>query len=182
MLRSSKSATLNIDGWTSSAPAKPGAADRRRRLARARAGRGAGPDRRIRRRQVDHRPRGARLWARRLPHRRRRGRCSTARTSWQLAGRQVRELRGAPRRLRGAVGRRRLQSGAQLIEPARRSAGPARRDGARRGASSTRRRACSPRLGLPEPETFGKPLSAPGLGRPAAARHDRHGAVPASPT
>ncbi len=32
-------------------------------------------------------------------------------------------------------------------------------------------------LGLPDPETLRRALSAPGLGRAAAARHDRHGAV-----
>jgi hypothetical protein len=69
-------------------------ADRRRRVADAREGQGAGADRRIRRRQVDHRPLGDGIWPWRRADHRRRGHLLNGRDILKLGKNGIRKLRG----------------------------------------------------------------------------------------
>ena len=145
---------------------KSGASDRglqRRRLAPDRQGhrphaearRGAGPDRRIRRRQIDHRPCRHGLCPARLPHHRRLDHVRRHRSRRRPSEEELRELRGS--RIAYVA-----QSAAASFNPAHRSSTrrsrprcdhgimDARRGRSRRRAISTG--ACS----LPNPDTIGE--------------------------
>ena len=156
------------------------ASDRQRRRPHAEARRGAGPDRRIRRRQVDDRPRRHGLCAARLPHQPAARSSSTASICCAAARTAAQAPRHAHRLCR-AKRRRRLQSRAPLDRPDGRDRGRPRSHRARQGRSRTPS-ISSAACGCPIPKTIGQRYPASGLGRPAAARHDGDGHVlPARP-
>jgi len=85
------------------------------------------------------------------------------------------KVRGAPHRLCRAKRRGRLQPGAEHRPPGAGRAAPPPVDGPGRGQGLDA--GAVPGARPAGPRAFRRPLSAPGLGRPAAARHGRHGDV-----
>ncbi len=147
---------------------------RPRRLADAREGQGARPDRRVRRRQVDHRPVVDGLWPRRRAHHRRRGHPQRPRHPQGRQGglSQAARPRGL---LCRAIGGRRLQPGAQADGPGGRGDAAAWHGDTGRGRKARRRAVQEAQPA--EPRKHRRALSAPGVGRPVAARDDGDGAV-----
>ena len=147
---------------------------RRQRLADAQPRQGARPHRRIGRRQVDHRPVVDGLWPRRRAHHRRRGDHQRPR---HPQGRHERTAQAARSRslLCGAVGGGRLQPGPQADGPGGRGDAAAWRRQPGRGREA--RGQPVPQAQPPGSREHRQPFPASGLRRPAAARHDRHGAV-----